>query len=107
MNLQVEFELDTDIQDAEAVRLLGEDAGIERGRKARTERAGGGGNVLRLDEEDYVHKIDDAFTAQQMVPNTSIRVDRATLRRMKQSEVRGLPGGRNRRFQSGGGGLNG
>lgn len=28
---------------------------------------GGGANVLRLDEEDYVHRIDDAFTAQQMV----------------------------------------
>lgn len=30
--LQVEFELDTDITDDEAVRLLGEDAGIDRSR---------------------------------------------------------------------------
>ena len=51
----------------------------------------GGANVLRLDEEDMIHHIDDAFSAQQMVPNTTIRVDRATLRRMKNSEVRRGP----------------
>ena len=28
---------------------------------------GGNANVLRLDEDDYIHHIDDAFTAQQMV----------------------------------------
>ena len=50
-------------------------------------RSGGGANVLRLDEDDMIHHIDDAFSAQQMVPNTTIRVDRATLRRMKNSEV--------------------
>lgn len=44
--------------------------------------------MLRLDEDDYVHKIDDAFTAQQMVPNQPIRVDRGTLRRMRNAEVR-------------------
>ena len=54
----------------------------------------GGANVLRLDEEDMIHHIDDAFSAQQMVPNTTIRVDRATLRRMKNSEV--CRGGRSR-----------
>ena len=47
----------------------------------------GGANVLRLDEDDMIHHIDDAFSAQQMVPNTTIRVDRATLRKMKNAEV--------------------
>ena len=50
--------------------------------------SGGGANVLRLDEDDMIHHIDDAFSAQQMVPNTTIRVDRATLRKMKNAEVR-------------------
>lgn len=48
--------------------------------------------MLRLDEGDMIHRLDDAFAAQQMVPNTTIRVDRATLRRMKNSEVRASSG---------------
>ena len=56
--------------------------------RSRSNAGGGGGaNVLRLDEHDQLHNIDDAFTAQQMAPNSSIRVDRATLRRMKNAEV--------------------
>ena len=52
-----------------------------------TGHSSGGANVLRLDEDDMIHHIDDAFSAQQMVPNTTIRVDRATLRKMKNAEV--------------------
>lgn len=40
---------------------------LRRAKAAQAAGAGGGANVLRLDEEDYVHHIDDAFTAQQMV----------------------------------------
>jgi capsular polysaccharide biosynthesis protein len=31
----------------------------------------GGANVLRLDEEDVVHRMDDAFAAQQMVSESA------------------------------------
>mmetsp|Transcript_5353 Transcript_5353/g.11710 ORF Transcript_5353/g.11710 Transcript_5353/m.11710 type:complete len:1236 (+) Transcript_5353:188-3895(+) len=82
----VEFELDNDITDDEAQRILGEDAGVVEARRG-TRPSGMGADVLRLDEGDNLHRIDDAFTAQQMVPNSVIRVDRATLRRMKTAEV--------------------
>ncbi|KXZ55139.1 hypothetical protein GPECTOR_3g29 [Gonium pectorale] len=87
----VEFELEAGLEDEEAGRLLGEDAGLEAARReqkaqraARVEQQGG--NVLRLDQ-DEINRIDDAFAAQMMVPNTTIRVDRAMLRRLKTAEV--------------------
>ena len=96
----VEFELNSDIPDDEAARLLGEDAGVDTQRRGAAGSggggkggSGGGANVLRLDEDDMIHHIDDAFSAQQMVPNTTIRVDRATLRRMKNAEVGEQAGG--------------
>ena len=85
----VEFELDPSISDEEAQRILGEDSGLEPLRRSGGASAGGGANVLRLDEHDNIHKIDDAFTAQMMVPNQPIRVDRGTLRRLKSTEVGG------------------
>jgi intraflagellar transport protein 122 len=72
----------------EAHKLLGEDAGVEATKGlSSTADHGSSGNVLRLDEGDMIHHMDDAFAAQQMVPNTTIRVDRVTLRRMKNGEV--------------------
>lgn len=57
-------------------------------RAARLQRAEDSrSNVLRLDQ-DEINRIDDAFAAQMMVPNTTIRVDRAMLRRLKTGEVR-------------------
>jgi len=82
----VEFELDAGISDDEAVRLIGEDAGLGERRNKGPDTAGGA-NVLRLDENDQIHHIDDAFIAQQMVPNSAIRVDRSTLRRLRTGEV--------------------
>eukprot|EP00798_Chlamydomonas_sp_ICE-L_P028208 gene28208-31309_t len=83
----VEFELSPDITDEDAERLLGEDAGIDSVRRSQQQQQQQGANVLLLDENDQIHNIDDAFTAQQMIPNSSVRVDRAILRRMKNSEV--------------------
>mmetsp|Transcript_18911 Transcript_18911/g.49275 ORF Transcript_18911/g.49275 Transcript_18911/m.49275 type:complete len:1222 (+) Transcript_18911:159-3824(+) len=83
----VEFELDAGISDEEAKQLLGEDAGSAGKAKRANQDDGAPTNVLTLDDDDYVNKINDAFTAQQMVPNQPIVADRATLRRMKDSEV--------------------
>ncbi|MEW5316653.1 MAG: hypothetical protein WDW38_008010 [Sanguina aurantia] len=86
----VEFELEPGVGDEEAVRVLGEDSGIEAARRAAKDSATKeqGANVLRLaDDSDYLSNIEDSFTAQMMIPNASIRVDRLTLRRFKTSEV--------------------
>lgn len=37
--------------------------------------------------QDEINRMEDAFSAQMMVPNMPIRVDRATMRRLKTSEV--------------------
>ncbi|KAG2430302.1 hypothetical protein HYH02_013779 [Chlamydomonas schloesseri] len=87
----VEFELEPGVDDEEAARLLGEDAGLEAARRERkaerqAKAAESGGNMLRLDQNE-IDRMDDAFAAQMMVPNTTIRVDRAMLRRLKTAEV--------------------
>lgn len=87
----VEFELEPGVDDEEAGRLLGEDAGMEAARRERkaerqAKAAEVGGNMLRLDQNE-IDRMDDAFAAQMMVPNTTIRVDRAMLRRLKTAEV--------------------
>lgn len=83
----VEFELEADMTDEQALRLLGEDAGVEKGPSKGGASEGMEPNVLRLDENDMINHMNDAFAAQQMVPNTTIRVDRMTLRKMKTAEV--------------------
>ena len=87
----IEFELDDGISDQDATRLLGEDAGVSEIRNAGKSNPSQGGskgsNVLRLDEGDMIHNINDSFAAQQMVPNATIKVDKATLRNLKTAEV--------------------
>lgn len=86
---QVEFEVEPGISDDEAVRLLGEDTGLEqqqqrqesmRRKRGDDRNSGGAANVLRLDEEDNIHRIEDAFTAQQMVSGLSAETCLCTMK---------------------------
>uniref|UniRef100_A0A7S0VDQ0 Intraflagellar transport protein 122 homolog n=1 Tax=Polytomella parva TaxID=51329 RepID=A0A7S0VDQ0_9CHLO len=88
----VEFELESDITPEEAERIIGEDSGAEDAKREaaamfRARQEEGGVSVLRLEDDNPMERVEDAFTAQMLVPNSTIRVDRTTLRRMKNSEV--------------------
>lgn len=100
----VEFELEPGISDEEAQRIMGEavgsslglgggggGGGMGGGGGAKRGGGGGGADVLRITDDDgyggAVDRIADPFSAQMAAPNAPIRVDRATLRRLKVSEV--------------------
>lgn len=88
----VEFELEGDVSDEEAQRIIGEESGTDSkgtrpgANEGMTEE---GADVLRLDDgdADVASRLDDPFGAQMLVPNAPIRADRPMLRRMRASEV--------------------
>eukprot|EP00899_Mesostigma_viride_P007013 jgi/Mesvir1/16312/Mv12764-RA.1 len=94
----VEFELEDDISDAEAVKLIEMEPRVTASKRSRDSRSssdrndwGGDRQVLSLGNDDNagddLPDMDDPFTRQMLLPNQPIKVDREMLTAMHRSEV--------------------